>query len=193
MQVYTLAPANPPGGLLLLRFSGGATALQPAVRVAMRDLGPASSAMPTTLAAADAAFADRLMPIVDMVGTLGATAIGLALVGLYGVVSFAVERRTREIGVRMALGATRAEIMRLILSTGARPIAAGIAGGFVLVIPGAIALTRVFENTPVPLRAGDPVPYLIVAAALVVAALATMILPARRAAALAPSISLRSE
>jgi hypothetical protein len=193
MQVYTLAPANPPGGLLLLRFSGGAMALQTAVRVALQDLGPASSAMPTTLAAADAAFADRLMPIVDMVGTLGATAIGLALVGLYGVVSFAVERRTREIGVRVALGATRAEIMRLILSTGVRPIAAGIAGGFVLVIPGAIALTRVFENTPVPLRAGDPVPYLIVAAALVVAALATMILPARRAAALAPSISLRSE
>jgi predicted permease len=193
MQVYTLAAANPPGGLLLLRFSGSATALQTAVRGALQDLGPASSAMPTTLAAADAAFADRLLPIVDMVATLGATAILLALVGLYGVVSFAVERRTREIGVRMALGATRGDIMRLILATGVRPVAAGLASGFVLVIPGAIALSRIFQNTPVPLRAGDPVPYFLVAVTLALSALATMIVPARRAAALAPSISLRSE
>jgi ABC-type antimicrobial peptide transport system permease subunit len=74
-----------------------------------------------------------------------------------------------------------------------RPVAAGLASGFVLVIPGAIALSRIFQNTPVPLRAGDPVPYLLVAVTLALSALATMIVPARRAAALAPSISLRSE
>jgi hypothetical protein len=193
MQVYTLAAADPPAGLLLLRFSGDAAALQAAVREALRDLGPASSTIPTTLAAADAAFADRFMPIVDMVATLGATAILLALVGLYGVVSFAVERRTREIGVRMALGATRGDITRLILATGVRPTAVGIASGFVLVVPGAIALSRVFQNTPVPLRAADPEPCVLVAVTLALSALATMIVPARRAAAVAPSVSLRSE
>jgi ABC-type lipoprotein release transport system permease subunit len=93
----------------------------------------------------------------------------------------------------VALGATRADVMRLILSSGARPIAAGIAGGFVLVVPGAIALSRVFGRTPVPLRAGDPMPYLAVAAGLAAAALITMMVPARRAAVAPPVQSLRSE
>jgi ABC-type lipoprotein release transport system permease subunit len=93
----------------------------------------------------------------------------------------------------MALGATRADVMRLILSSGMRPIATGIAGGFVLVVPGAIALSRVFERTPVPLHAGDPLPYLAVALVLAAAALITMMVPARRAAVVAPAQSLRSE
>jgi hypothetical protein len=193
VQAYAIAGDDPPGGLLLLRFDGDPKPLQAAVRDVLRDLGPASAAMPTTLAAANAEMAATFQPLVDMVGTLGATAIGLALVGIYGVVSFAVGRRTREIGIRVALGATRADVMRLILSSGARPIAAGIAGGFVLVVPGAIALSRVFERTPVPLRAGDPMPYLAVAAGLAAAALITMMVPARRAAVAPPVQSLRSE
>lgn len=192
-QAYTLADASPGGGLLLIRFDGDAASVQPRVRAVLRDLGPASAAMPITLAAAQEAMATTFLPLVDMVGALGLTAIVLAIVGLYGVVSFMVSRRAREIGVRMALGATRADIMRLILSTGIRPVAAGLAGGFVLVVPGAIALSRVFAQTPVPLRAGDPLPYAIVAVVLGIAALATMIGPARRAAAVAPSVSLRAE
>jgi len=133
------------------------------------------------------------MPLVDMVGALGLTAVALALVGLYGVVTWTTARRSREIGIRMALGATRADILRLVLVSGARPIAWGLGGGFLLIIPSAIALSRVFEQTPVPLRAGDPLPYAIVAAVLVVTSLATMLLPARRAAAMAPSVSLRTE
>ena len=193
MQAYELAGDDPPGGLLLLRFDGDPKPLQAGVRDALRDLGPASASLPVTLAAANAVMAERFQPLVAMVGMLGVTAIGLALVGLYGVVSFAVARRTREIGVRMALGATRADIARLILSSGVRPIAAGIAGGFLLVVPGAVALSRVFEQTPVPVRAGDPLPYLCVAAVLGTAALLTMLVPARRAALMAPAQSLRSE
>jgi ABC-type antimicrobial peptide transport system permease subunit len=149
--------------------------------------------MPSTLAAAGAAMAATFLPLVDMVGTLSATAIVLALVGIYGVVSFAVSRRTREIGIRMALGATRADVMRLILWTGLRPIALGVGGGFVMMVPGAIALSRVFERTPVPLRAGDPLPYVAVGVFLALAALITMSVPARRAAAVPPSVSLRAE
>jgi predicted permease len=193
MQAYTLAGGAPPGGQLLLRFDGDVKSLQTSVRDVLRDLGPSSSAMPTTLAAARSAMASRFLPLVDMVGALGGTAIVLAMVGIYGVVSFAVSRRTREIGIRIALGATGGDVTRLILSTGLRPIAFGLAGGFVLVVPGAIALSRVFERTPVPLRAGDPLPYLVVATVLSLAALATMLVPARRAAAVAPSVSLRSE
>ncbi len=129
----------------------------------------------------------------SMVATLGLTAIALALVGVYGVVSFAVGRRTREIGIRMALGATRGNIILMVLRTGARPIAFGIAAGLVLAVPPAVALGRLFERTPVPLRVGDPLPYFIVAVTLAAVALATMVVPARRASDLAPSLTLRSE
>ena len=193
MQAYTLAGPNPSRGLLVVRFEGDAQPLRVAVREALRNLGPASSSEPTTLAAANASMAATFMPLVDMVGTVGVTAIVLALVGIYGVVSFSVGRRTREIGVRIALGATRADIMRLVLTTGARPIAAGLACGLTLAVPGAIALSRIFERTPVPLRAGDPLPYIVVAVLLALAALLAMSLPARRAAAVPASVSLRAE
>jgi predicted permease len=193
MQLYIVAPAAPPSGQFVLRFSGDLRTLQAAARDALRDLGPGSAALPTTLAAADAASAATFMPLVDMAGTLAVTAIVLALVGIYGVVAFAVGRRTREIGVRMALGATGAQVTRMILATGLRPIAVGLAVGFVLVVPGAIALSRVFEHTPVPIRAGDPVPYAIVGLVLAAASLLTMLVPARRAMRVAPSVSLRTE
>src|SRR5262249_3740935 len=148
---------------------------------------------PITLAAADALAASNFFVMVKMVGTLGVAAIVLALVGIYGVVSFAVGRRTREIGVRMALGATRRDIMRLVIATGAPPIAAGLGVGIVLLVPAAIALGQVFADLPVSLHTGDPLPYALVVVAVAVSALATMILPARRASAVAPSVALRSE
>jgi putative ABC transport system permease protein len=159
----------------------------------LREMSPGAVATPMTLADADARDASKFMILVEMVGSLGAMAIVLALVGVYGVVSFAVGRRTREIGVRLALGATRSDIIRLVLATGISPIAIGIGGGLVLLVPGAIALNRVFAYTPVPLRTGDPVTYASVAVALALVALATMVLPARRAAAIEPSVALRTD
>ncbi|HEY3886365.1 MAG TPA: FtsX-like permease family protein, partial [Vicinamibacterales bacterium] len=193
IQAFTLAPVDPPSGTLFLRFDGDAAALTPVVRDVLRDMNSDVPATPITLAASDAATASKFMPLVEMVGSLGVTAIVLALVGVYGVVSFAVGRRAREIGVRSALGATPADIVRLVLATGAPPVAAGVVGGLLLTIPGAIALTRLFRYTPVPLRAADPVPYAIVVIALFGVSLATMLAPARRAARIAPSAALRSE
>ena len=117
----------------------------------------------------------------------------LALVGVYGVVSFAVSRRTREIGVRMALGATRADIARMVVSSSAAPIAFGIAGGLVLLVPAAIALTRVFADAPVPFHPMDPIPYAAVAVTLASVAFVTMMIPAKRAAGVSPSVALRTE
>jgi predicted permease len=193
IHAFTLPPAEPPGGQLFLRFDGDATALQSAVRDVLREMSPVAAAVPVTLAAADATIASNFLPLVEMVGVLGATAIVLALVGVYGVVSFAVGRRTREIGVRMALGATRSDIVRLIVSSGVPPIAIGIGGGLVLMVPAAFALTRVFMFAPIPLRAADPLPYLVVVVALAALALATMFVPARRASGIPPSAALRSD
>lgn len=193
IQAFALAPEDAPAGDFYLRFDGDPTALQTAVRDVLRHMTPSAPPDPITLAAADAQVAAGFIPLVEMVGSLGLTAIALALVGVYGVVSFAVGRRTREIGVRMALGATRADIVRLVLASGVPAIAAGVAAGLLLLIPAAIALTRVFQYTPIPLHTSDPVTYAAVALVLVVVALTTMLVPARRAASIAPSASLRSE
>jgi putative ABC transport system permease protein len=193
IMAFALAPPAPTHGVFFIRFEGDASTVKPAVHAVLRAMTPLAATVPTTLAAADAESASKFMPLVRMVGSLGVTAIALALVGIYGVVSFAVARRTREIGVRIALGASRRDIVRLILATGAPPVAIGIGAGLVLVIPAAIALARVFEYTPVPLHAGDPAPYAIVAIVLTLVAFVTMLVPARRACAVPPSVALRTE
>lgn len=190
IEAFELAPPAPGKGNLYVRFDGDPVALQSAIRTIVLNLTP-SAAVPITLAAADAAQASSFMPIVEMVGSLGVTAIVLALVGVYGVVAFAVGRRTREIGVRMALGATRANIVRMVVSSAAPPVIAGLGVGFVLLVPAVIALTRLFRYTPIPLHPSDPVPYLAVVAGLVVVSLVTMMIPARRASAVPPSEALR--
>jgi hypothetical protein len=193
IMAFSLAPTAPLAGTFFVRFDGDASALQAAMHGVLREMTPNAAAVPITLAAADEDIASRFMPFVEMVGSLGVTAIVLALVGVYGVVSFAVGRRTREIGVRMALGATRGEIARLVLFSSAPPIAAGILAGLVLIVPAAIALTRVFENAPVPFHPLDPIPYAAVAVALAFVAFVTMMIPAKRAAGVSPSVALRTE
>jgi hypothetical protein len=193
IMAFALAPQAPASGSFFVRFDGDAATLQSAMHGVLREMTPNAAAVPTTLAAADADIASKFMPFVEMVGSLGVTAIVLALVGVYGVVSFAVGRRTREIGVRMALGATRSDIARMVLSSSAPPIAAGIVAGLVLLVPAAIALTRVFQNAPVPLHPADPIPYAVVAVTLALVAFVTMLVPARRAAGVSPSVALRTE
>ena len=193
IMAFAIAPPAPLSGTFFVRFDGDPAALQSAIHAVLRDMTPIAASVPTTLAAADANIASKFMPMVKMVGSLGATAIVLALVGVYGVVSFAVSRRTREIGVRMALGATRADIARMVVSSSAAPIAFGIAGGLVLLVPAAIALTRVFADAPVPFHPMDPIPYAAVAVTLASVAFVTMMIPAKRAAGVSPSVALRTE
>jgi putative ABC transport system permease protein len=193
IAAYTLPPAPPPFGTLFIRFDGDAKALQAAIHDVLREMSPTAATMPITLAASDKEQASKFFVMVKMVGTLGLSAIVLALVGVYGVVAFAMSRRTREIGVRMALGASRGDIVRLVLSSGAPPIVAGIGAGLVLIVPAAIGLTRVFRYTPVSLHADDPIPYLLVAISFAAIAVLTMLGPARRASAVQPSVALRTE
>ena len=80
-----------------------------------------------------------------------------------------------------------------VLSSAIAPIVAGLGAGVVLLVPGLIALTRVFRFAPVPLHAFDPGPYLMVVAGLVAVSLGTMMIPARRASAVSPSDALRTE
>ena len=116
-------------------------------------------------------------------------ALVLACIGIYGVMAYAVTQRTQEIGVRMALGAGRADVLRLILSLGFRLILAGAAIG----IAGALATTRLlasllFETAPL-----NPLIFSMAAALLVVIAVLASYLPARRAASIDPINALRTE
>ena len=102
------------------------------------------------------------------------------------VVAFAVSRRTKEMGIRIALGATRRDIIHLVLSSGARPIAAGVAGGVVVAMLAAQVLARIFSRTPVHLEWRDPLAYAAVTIGWVATAIAAMFGPALRAASVDP-------
>ena len=82
------------------------------------------------------------MPFVEMVLGLGVTALALGVAGIYGVVSFVAGRRMREMGIRIALGATRSDIVRLVLSSGAAPVAVGGGLGLALALMGSRTLAR---------------------------------------------------
>ena len=113
----------------------------------------------------------------------------LAMLGIYGVMAYAVTQRTREIGIRMAVGARRAHILRLVLAHSARLIA----GGLLLGLAGAWAVTRVLKNLLFEVTPADPLTFAAVSLLLAAVALLACYLPARRAAAVDPLVALRYE
>jgi predicted permease len=122
-------------------------------------------------------------------GTMGALALLLAIVGIYGVVSYAVSQRTRDIAVRLALGASRGGVVRLMMREGSRPVAFGLGVGLAL----AFAVSRVIRGLLFGMSGLDPVVYAGMAVLLVAASLTAMYAPARRAARVDPALTLREE
>jgi putative ABC transport system permease protein len=133
-------------------------------------------------------LADRRFLLL-LVGLFAAAALCLAAVGLYGVVAFFVARRTQEIGVRMAIGAQRGDVLRLVLGEGARLAAFGIGLGIAV----SLAMTRLLSSLLFGVRATDPVTFTAVAAILALVALAASYIPARRAMRVDPVTALRYE
>jgi ABC-type antimicrobial peptide transport system permease subunit len=125
----------------------------------------------------------------SLVTLFGAITLALACVGLYGLVAWSVASRTREIGVRMALGADRLGVLRMVLGQVAVTTAAGLAVG----VPATLALTRIVQSQLYGIEAHDPVGILAAAAGVTVVALLAAFFPARRAMRIDPVRALRYE
>jgi putative ABC transport system permease protein len=124
-----------------------------------------------------------------LLGTFAAIALLLTAVGLYGVMAYSVAQRTQEIGIRMALGASRSDVLRMVLQRGALLTGAGLVGGII----GALSVTRFMEKMLFDTEPFDPLTIIAVSVILAVTALLASYLPARRAAKVDPLVTLRVE
>ena len=175
---------------LLVRSSGDPARLALAIRTAVREFDPLLPVPTvTTLGAATSAelFPQRVGAIVTAV--LGVVGLLLAGVGLYGIVAYSVGQRRHEIGVRLALGANRGDVLRLVVGQGMRPVVAGMAIGLVL----AVAATRLVMSYLFGVSPLDAVAYVAGATMLTAVALTASYLPARHAAATDLMQALRGE
>jgi predicted permease len=191
--VYLSYQQLPRSGMsLVLRGAAEPSSLAPALRNAVREIDPALPiydvmTMNERLSLSNSVAERRFNML--LLGCFAALALLLAGVGVYGVISYVVTQRTREVGIRMALGAQSADVLRLFIKQGMAMVALGVGLG----IFGAFALMRVMKSLLFDVSANDPLTFACVAVLLSLVALAACYLPARRAARIDPLASLRRE
>jgi putative ABC transport system permease protein len=125
----------------------------------------------------------------ELLGVFAGVALLLASIGIYGVMAYTFSRRTNEIGIRMAMGAQRADIFRIAVGEGAMIVAFGLAAGLV----GSLLLTRFLQSMLFDVKATDPLTFAAISALLAAVALAACFVPARRATKVDPLVALRHE
>ncbi len=124
-----------------------------------------------------------------LLGIFAAVALALAAIGIYGLMSYSVEQQRQEVGIRMALGADRGNVLKLILGQGMTPAVIGVLVGVGI----GYALTRLMSSLLFGVKANDPVTFASVAVVLTVVALLAALIPAQRATRVDPAVALREE
>jgi putative ABC transport system permease protein len=189
-QAESTAYFAPVAMSVVVKVSRDPASLVPAVRAMLRKMEPGAPVFDartledvTESAIGDRRFATALLT------SLAALAVTLAAIGIYGVISYGVTRRRYEIGIRMALGAERGSVLRLVLGEGVGLTAVGVAIGLVA----AVGSSRLLRSLLVGVSSVDPVTLITVAGALVGVALLASLFPAKRAMAVSPTEALRAE
>jgi predicted permease len=186
-------PINYPDASLIIRTPVDAAAIVHAIKQAVYQAGDEQPIynLQTMQEIESASMAEQRLPMI-LLGTFAGLSLLLAFVGLYGVISYSVAQRVREIGVRMALGAERKDVLRLFIRQQMRLVLAGIAAG---VIAAAIVTRAVssFSTLLYGVRSNDPLTFAAGGVVLIAAAFLGTYIPARRAAKVDPMVALRYE
>jgi len=178
------------GSSFVVRTAIDPLAMLPALRAAVLEAGsdqPVYSVRTMDQVVSES-IADRRFSML-LLGIFAGLALLLAAVGIYGVISYTVAQRTREIGIRMVLGARQANVLKVVVWEGMLPVLIGLAIG----LAASFGLTRLMAGMLYGVSAGDPATLIGVAVTLAAVALAATLVPARRATRVAPVVALRYE
>jgi predicted permease len=178
------------GMTLFVRSAGDPNSLAGAVRNEIQSMDrnlPVTGLQSMTVLIGDSLFPAKMGAV--LLGAFGLLALLLATVGLYGVMAYSVSRRTRELGIRMALGANRKDVIRLVISQGMKLSLIGVGIGIAI----SLAVTRLLSSLLFEVSASDPVTYLLISLLLALVALIACYIPARRATRVDPLVALRYE
>jgi putative ABC transport system permease protein len=181
---------NTPALAIVVRTQGDPAALAGPVRAAIAEVDPDQPIydLQTVETLVGSSLGQRRFTVTLML-VFGFIALALAAVGIYGVMAYTVAQRTREIGIRVALGAQSAGVVAMVLRDGMKLVGLGVAIG----IASALAVTRVAASLLYGVSAADAVTYLTIAAALSAVGLIAIVLPALRATRVSPMLALRAE
>ena len=187
-RVYYFGPQVPFSSLtIVMKTAANPLVLAPAVR---REIGAVDAFLPVDLMTLDQVLAASLARhrfSVQLITVFAGFAGLLAVIGIYGVLTYLVDQRLREFGIRMALGATSVNVLALVLRRGLVPVLIGLVVG----VGGALALTRVLKGLLYGVSATDPVTFGAVAIGVAAGSLTAMLVPARRATRVDPAKALR--
>ncbi|MEO5813697.1 MAG: ADOP family duplicated permease [Gemmatimonadaceae bacterium] len=190
MQVYSLVPAKLGDMPILVRTAVSGDITAPMIKRAIASVHPALYVRP--MLSGDTYLRDGLAPTrfaMTLITSFGVLALVLSAVGLYGVIAYSVSQRTREIGVRVALGAEPSAVIRLVVGGGLRLAGAGVVIGVAL----AVAATRLVESMLYGVSPRDPVAFGAVALLVAAVAIVASFVPARRALRIDPAETLRAD
>jgi predicted permease len=189
---YLYFPAGPQDNVrtyVMVRFDGSFTPVANGIREAVRSLDPDVPVDVVTLDDYLEVWRSPSRIVATLSGALGALAVLLASIGIYGMVTYSVSRRVHEIGVRIALGADRSEVMKLVLKQAMRPVMMGGLAG----VAACATVSHVLSSMLFGLSAHDPIAFISVPLLLLLVALVASYIPARRAMCVDPIVALRYE
>ncbi len=192
-RIYTLADSDSIPSQLFVRFNGDATSMARRIEEAVKALDPGQLVIASTMWDFLEDNATAVRALGRIVLFMAGIAVILAITGVYAVLTFAMNRRTREFAIQMMLGATRESIFRSVMKKGLQQIAIGLVCGLILAVPAAWVFARMTAKSSLPIHTFDPSVYGISALILLVVSVCAMSLPGLRATRVDPVQALRAE